>query len=83
MIYLFKGVQIEYPPSGHITERIRTDLDSVDRIFRYYLVPREIQFHADALQGQLSFFLQCKGTTNTLDFTIPAVATDVSSYFNF
>ncbi|CAF3221282.1 unnamed protein product [Rotaria socialis] len=71
-----QSVQIEYPPSGHITERIRTDLDSVDRIFRYYLVPREIQFHADALQGRLSFFLQCKGTTNTLNFTIPAVAND-------
>lgn len=76
------GVQIGYPSSTHITERIRTDLDSIDQIFRYYIVPREIQFHADALQGQLPFFLECKGTRTSLNFTVPPAAVDVR-YFVF
>ena len=68
---------IEYPSSGHIEERIRTDIDSIDQIFRYYIIPREIQFHANALQDKLTFFLQCKGTKNSIKFTVPTTATDV------
>jgi hypothetical protein len=76
--YFIKGVTIEYPSSVHIVERIREDIDSIDQIFRYYIVPREIQFHADALEGGLSFFLQCKGSHSSIKFTVPTAATDVS-----
>ena len=70
---------IEYPSSGHITERTRTDIDSIDRIFQYYIVPREIQFHANALQDGLPFFLRCKGSKNSMNFTIPPAAKDVNN----
>ena len=81
LIYLIKGVTIEYPSSGHIVERIRNDINSIDPIFRYYIIPREIQFHADALQGRLPFFLQCKGSKNSIKFTVPPGATEVSYSF--
>ncbi len=68
---------IEYPASGHIVERIRNDIDSIDPIFRHYIIPREIQFHADGLKGRLPFFLQCKGSKNSIKFTIPPAATEV------
>ncbi|CAF3991000.1 unnamed protein product, partial [Rotaria sp. Silwood1] len=51
-------VQIEYPANIHVKEQIRTDINSIDQIFRYYIIPREIQFHADALQGRLPFFFK-------------------------
>ncbi len=76
--FLVQGVTIEYPASAHINERIRNDIDSIDPIFRYYITPREIQFHVDALQDQLPFFLQCKGSTNSMKFTVPPTATDVN-----
>lgn len=68
---------IEYPTSVHIVERIRTDIGTIDPIFRYYLVPREIQFHADALKGRLEYFLQCKGSRNSIVLTVPPTATNV------
>ncbi|CAF1068038.1 unnamed protein product [Adineta steineri] len=71
-----ESVTIEYPSNGHIKERIREDINSIDKIFRYYIVPREIQFHADALQDRLPYFLQCKGTKNSVKFTVPPAATD-------
>ena len=73
---------IEYPTSGHITERTRTNIESIDRIFRYYIVPREIQYHADALQGRLPFFLQCKGSTKSINFTVPTAAVEVHLSFS-
>ena len=71
------GVQIEYPPSEHIQERRRTDFDSIDRIFRYYLVPHEIQYHVDALQDRLPYFLRCTGSKGKMNFTVPSAASDV------
>jgi len=81
LIYLIKGVTIEYQSSGHIIERIRNDIDSIDPIFRYYIIPREIQFHADALKDRLQFFLQCKGSKNSIKFTVPPGATEVNYSF--
>lgn len=74
------GVKLEYPTSEHIEERIRTDINSIDRIFQFYLVPREIQYHANALQDRLPFFIQCKGSKNTVKLTVPPSATEVSSH---
>jgi hypothetical protein len=78
----FKGVTIEHPSSVHINERIRNDIDSIDPIFRYYIIPHEIQFHADALQNRLEFFLKCKGTINSIKFTVPPAAIDVSIHLH-
>ncbi|UJR28562.1 hypothetical protein I4U23_009795 [Adineta vaga] len=69
-----ESVTIEYPESAHIVERKREDINSIDEIFRYYLVPREIQFHADALQGRLSYFLRCKGKTDSITLIPPPAA---------
>ena len=76
---LVQGVTIEYPQSAHIEERIRTDVNSIDPIFRHYIIPREIQFHADALQGRLSFFLKCKGSRTSIQLTVPPSAIDVKT----
>ncbi|CAF1140999.1 unnamed protein product, partial [Rotaria sordida] len=74
--YQTESVQIEYPANQHIVERIRTDINSIDPIFRYYIIPREIQFHADALKDRLPFFLKCKGSKNSINFTVPTTAID-------
>ena len=79
VLLIVQGVTIEYPSSGHISERTRKDIESIDRILRYYIVPREIQYHADALQGKLSFFLQCKGSSKSIEFTVPNSAIEVNS----
>jgi hypothetical protein len=76
--FFSEGVTIEYPKSENVTERIRDDINSIDPIFRHYIVPREIQFHADALKDQSSIFLQCQGSTNSLTFTVPSSANDVN-----
>ncbi len=70
---------IEYPQSVHIEERIRTDVNSIDPIFRHYIIPREIQFHADALQGRLPFFLKCKGSRTSIQLTVPPTANEVNT----
>ncbi|CAF1076010.1 unnamed protein product [Rotaria sp. Silwood1] len=74
--YQIESVQIEYPANIHVKEQIRTDINSIDQIFRYYIIPREIQFHADALQGRLPFFLKCKGSKSSINFTVPTTAID-------
>ncbi|CAF0895692.1 unnamed protein product [Adineta ricciae] len=74
--FKIEGVTIEYPTSVHIVERIRTDIATIDPIFRYYIVPREIQYHADALKGRLEYFLQCKGSRNSITLTVPSTATN-------
>jgi len=76
------GVIIEYPSNKYIEERQRKDLDIIDPIFRYYIIPHEIQFHADALQNRLEFFLKCKGTINSIKFTVPPAAIDVSIHLH-
>jgi hypothetical protein len=76
-LYLIIGISIEYPSNKNIEERTRTDINSIDQIFRYYIIPREIQFHANALQDKLPFFLKCKGSKNSMTFTVPTTATDV------
>jgi hypothetical protein len=76
--FLIQGVTIEYPSSAQIESRIRTDIDSIDDIFRHYIIPQEIQFHADALKGGLPFFLKCKGSKQSIKFTVPTAAMDVS-----
>jgi hypothetical protein len=81
--FLVQGITIEYPASAHINERIRNNIDSIDPIFRYYITLREIQFHADALKGGLPFFLQCKGSKNSIkfNFTVPPTAIDVNTAY--
>ena len=69
------GVRIERPPGVHVEERMRTDIDP---LLRHYLVPHEIQFHVDAIKGNLPFFLRCKGSKASINFTVPAAATKVS-----
>jgi hypothetical protein len=69
------GVHIERPPGAHVEERIRKDIDP---FLRHYVVPHEIQFHADAIKGDLPFFLRCKGSKASINFTVPAAATKVS-----
>jgi hypothetical protein len=73
-----QGVTIERPRSDHIEERNRTDIDP---ILRYYVVPREIQFHADALQDVLLFFLKCKGSDNSIQFIAPPTVTEVNTAY--
>lgn len=74
----YLGVTIEYPQSPHIEERSRTDLDQIDPIFRYYIVPREIQYNVDALKDRLSYFIQCKGSNPSIRLTVPPDAIGVS-----
>lgn len=71
------GVTIEYPQSPHIEERSRTDLDQIDPIFRYYIVPREIQYNVDALKDRLPYFIQCKGSQASIRLTVPPDAVAV------
>jgi hypothetical protein len=72
------GVLIEYPTSKYIEERQRKDLNDIDPIFRYYITPREIQFNANAMKDSLPYFLRCKGSNNSIQFTIPPSAVKVS-----
>ncbi|CAF3533773.1 unnamed protein product [Rotaria sp. Silwood2] len=74
---LVKGVVIEYPANEHIEERIRKDFDSINPIFRYYIIPREIQFHINAIKNGLPFFLRCKGSQKSINFTVPISAIKV------
>jgi hypothetical protein len=74
------GVVIEYPSNEYIEERLRKDLDSIDSIFRYYLVPREIQFHTNAISDGLPYFLRCKGSTKSVSFTVPTSANMVRQF---
>ncbi len=73
----YLGVRIEYPSNPHIEERIRKDLNSINPLFRYYIIPREIQFNANAIKNDLPYFLRCKGSKNSIEFTIPTSATKV------
>ncbi|CAF0830837.1 unnamed protein product [Adineta steineri] len=75
LFVIHESVKIEYPPNQHIEERLRKDIDSIDSIFRYYIVPNELQFHAKAIQDDLPYFLRCKGTTKAIQFTVPTSAT--------
>lgn len=70
---------IESPSSKHIVNRTRSDINTLDPILRYYITPNEIQFHAEALQDPLEFFLQCKGSKNSLQFTVPSSAVEVNT----
>ncbi|CAF3375104.1 unnamed protein product [Rotaria socialis] len=72
--YLVESVVIEYPHNKQIEERIRKDIDSIDSIFRYYIVPREIQFHASAITNGLPYFLLCKGSQKSINLTVPISA---------
>jgi hypothetical protein len=74
------GVKIEYPSNEHIEERLRENLDLIDPIFRYYIIPHEIQFHANAIQDDLPYFLRCKGSKQSVQFTVPISATKVGYY---
>ncbi|CAF5049365.1 unnamed protein product, partial [Rotaria magnacalcarata] len=75
--YLVESVVIEYPHNKQIEERIRKDIDSIDSIFRYYIVPREIQFHASAITNGLPYFLLCKGSQKSINLTVPISAVKV------
>lgn len=72
------GVQIEYPiKNKYIEERIRSDLNLIDPLLRYYVVQREIQFQSEAVRKDLPFFLRCKGSKKSLNFTVPSTAIQV------
>ncbi len=71
---------IEYPSNEYIEERIRKDLNSIDSIFRYYIIPREIQFHANAIKGDLPYFLRCKGSKKSIQFIVPTSAIKVENF---
>ena len=74
-LLLVRSVHIERPPGEHVEERTRSDIDP---FLRHYIVPHEIQFHADAIKGHLPFFLRCKGSKASINFTVPAAASKVS-----
>ena len=74
----FKALKIESPSSNHIVQRTRTNINTLDPILRHYFTPHEIQFHAEALQDRLTFFLQCKGSKNSLQFIVPPSAVEVN-----
>ncbi|CAF1023509.1 unnamed protein product [Adineta ricciae] len=75
ILTLHQSVKIEYPSNEFIEERVRKDIDSLDSILRHYIVPHEIQFHTNAVKDNLPYFLQCKGSTKSIQFTVPDSAT--------
>ncbi|CAF4523047.1 unnamed protein product [Rotaria sp. Silwood1] len=78
--YLVESTVIDYPFNEHIEERIRKDFDSIDSIFRYYIIPREIQFHINAIKHGLPYFLRCKGSHKSINFTVPVSAIEELSF---
>lgn len=71
------GITIEYPTSQSIEERRRIDFNHIDSIFRYYLIPHEIQIHPNAIKENLPYFLRCKGSKPSIQLTIPPSAENV------
>lgn len=71
---------IEYHrPNKYIKERDRTDLKSIDPILQNYIIPREIQFDTNVIDNDLPYFLKCKGSKNSIAFTVPTGALKVGN----